>query len=123
MLLGGGDQLVLELLVVAAEAVVVGVGELDGVEVGHDRAALAEHGGAVVHGAADGGGDLDRLDLGLERAREGTVDGTLEALLDAVEQSHCPLLTLDVWPLIVTGSAARTAPRRDVRVGAGRLVW
>ena len=49
-------------------------------------------------------GDLDRLDLGLEGAREGAVDGTLEALLDPVEQTHCPhLLTCCRCLLLVSG--------------------
>ncbi len=88
MLLGRGDELLLELLVIAGEALVVGVGELDGVEVGDDGATLTHDGGPVVHGPADRAGDLDGLDLGLEGTREDAVDGTLEPVFDPVEQTH-----------------------------------
>ena len=51
---------------------------------------VAEHGGAVVHGAADGLAISTGCTSDLKALGEGTVDGTLEALLDPVEQTHCP---------------------------------
>ena len=62
--------------------------EVDDEDVGHDGAAAAHDGGAVVHLALERGGDLDGLHLGLEGAREGTVDHAVEPLLEAVEQTH-----------------------------------
>ena len=58
----------------------------------HDR-------GTVVHLALHRAGYLDRLKLGLERAREGTLDHALEPVLEALQHSHqghlLPLLASD----------------------------
>ena len=48
-------------------------------------AIAAHHGGVLVELAAEGGGDLDRLDAAAEGLREGAVDGALETLLEAVK--------------------------------------
>ena len=70
------------------EAVVVVRAEVDDEHVGHHGAPAAHHGSALVHLALQRCGDLDRLDLGLERASEGTVDHPVEPLLESVEQTH-----------------------------------
>ena len=69
--------------------VVVG-GQLHVEDVGDDGPAAAHHGGPVVHLALQRRGDLDRLHLGLEGAREGAVDQLVEPLLEPVQQSHGP---------------------------------
>ena len=92
VLLGARDELVVEFVTPGREAVVVGGGELDREEVGHDGALAAADGGcAVVHGAADAGGDLDRLHVTFECAREDAVDGALELALHAFEEAHALL--------------------------------
>jgi hypothetical protein len=88
VLLGRGDEVVGEVVLVVTEALVVGGAELDRVEVGHHRAPVTDDRGAVVHGAPDGRGDLDGLDLRLERLREGTVDSLGQTVLDTVDESH-----------------------------------
>ncbi len=105
VLLRGGHELVREHLGVGVEALVVARRELDGEQVGHDGAAVAEHSGPVVHRAAHRRRDLDGLHLRLERPRECAVDGSLEASLDTVEQSHrwfllgvgAPIVTAKPW--------------------------
>ena len=88
MLLGGRHEVVGEVVLVVAEPLVVGLAQLDRVEVGDHGPAVAEQCCAVVHGPADRGGDLDRLDLRLERLGEGTVDSLGETVLDTVDDSH-----------------------------------
>ena len=105
VLLRGGHELVREHLGVGVEALVVARRELDGEQVGHDGAAVAEHRGPVVHRPAHRRRDLDGLHLRLERPRECAVDGSLEASLDTVEQSHrwfllgvgAPIVTAKPW--------------------------
>ena len=92
MLLGRCDEVLGELVLVVAEPLVVGLAELDRVEVGHHGAPVPEQGGPVVHRAPDRRGDLDRLDLGLERLGEGAVDSLGEPVLDSVDDSHAVLL-------------------------------
>jgi hypothetical protein len=70
----------------------IGRAELHHEGVGNQGAPTSHDGGAVVNLALEGAGDLDRLYLAAEGLGEGTVHGTLDALLHAVEHSHRYLL-------------------------------
>lgn len=107
---GRGDELVGQVGLELLEAVVVGGGQLDRVDVRDHRATGAEQGSTPVHRAADGARDLDRLDLGLERFGEGTVHCLRQAVLDPVHDSHDWLLSLFRGRFIVTVPATATAP-------------
>jgi hypothetical protein len=89
MFLGGGHKLVGQHVREAHEALVVGGRELDGEKVGDEGAPVADHRSPVIHGTAHGGRDLHRLDLGLERFGEDTMNRSFESTLDTIEQSHC----------------------------------
>ena len=112
VLLGGGDEVHLDALQVGVEAVVVARRELDGEDVGHDGAARAGD-RAVVHGPADVAGDLDGVHGRAQVLGEGALDGTLEARLEAVEQTH--QRTSSVWAQVGSGLARLSA-------GAGRFL-
>src|SRR5207249_3729257 len=70
------------------EALVVGLGQLDDEIVRHQRAALGHDGGPVVHLTLDGAGHLDRLQLGPEGAREGTLHHAFKTTLEALQNSQ-----------------------------------
>src|SRR5579863_3767216 len=84
---------------VHVQAVVVGLGQLDDEIVGHQGPALGHDGGPVVHFPLDRAGHLDRLQLGPEGAREGTLNhafqATLEALQDSQRATSLPVLAPD----------------------------
>ena len=89
MLLGRGHQLIGQHVRETHQPLEVGGRQLDGEQVRDEGAPVADHRCPVVHGPAHGGRDLHRLDLGLERLGEGTVNRSLESTLDTIEQSHC----------------------------------
>ncbi len=64
--------------------------EQDGELVGHQALVAAEELGLGVELPLEALGDLDGLHVALERAREDAADGTLDAVLELVEQSHGP---------------------------------
>src|SRR5699024_1470604 len=87
--------------------------QLDGEEVGHDRAAAAEQRGPVVHRTAQRRGQLEWLDLGAEGPGEDTVDGALELAFHALEQTHCSaapfapsmVVHMDMGPAILSAQS------------------
>ena len=85
---GQVGQLDAEALGVHIETVVVGLGELDHEIVRHQGAALRHDRGPVVHLPLHRASHLDGLQLGLEGAREGTLDHALEPSLEALQNSH-----------------------------------
>ena len=66
------------------------LGQLHGEVVRHQLALTVEQLGLGVEFALQARGDLDGLDVALERAREDAVDGALQFFLDAIEDSHAP---------------------------------
>src|SRR5690606_440655 len=88
VLLGRDDELLDDVLLELAEALVVAVGEADGEDIGDEHVAPARGDGAVVHRLADGARELHRLDLGLEGAREQAVDAPPQPSFDPVEEPH-----------------------------------
>ena len=70
------------------EALVVGLGELDGEGVGHQASVTAEDLGGVVDLAVERRGDLDRLHRAAEGAREDTGDHLLQLVLEALQSTH-----------------------------------
>ena len=70
------------------QPLVVAVGQLDDEVVGYQGPALGDDRRAVVHLPLDRAGHLDRLELGLERACEGTLDHPLQPVLEALQHSH-----------------------------------
>src|SRR6185312_13182725 len=77
-----------EALGVHVEALVVGLGQLDDEIVRHQRASLGHDGGPVVHLTLDRAGHLDRLQLGPEGAREGTLYHAFKTTLEALQNSQ-----------------------------------
>src|SRR5436309_6056278 len=77
-----------EALGVHVEALVVGLGQLDDEIVRHQRAPLGHDGRPVVHLALDRAGHLDRLQLGPEGAREGTLYHAFKTTLEALQNSQ-----------------------------------
>src|ERR1035437_1373718 len=102
MLLRGGHELIGQHVREAGESFEVAGRQLDGKQVGDEGAPMADGRGPVIHRAAHGGGDLHRLDLGLEGLGEDTMNRSFEPSLDTIEHSHSLLLT-SVGLLIVTG--------------------
>jgi hypothetical protein len=119
VLLGRGDEVHLDVREVGVQAVVVARRELDGEDVGHDGAARAGD-GAVVHGPPDVAGDLDGVHGGAQVLGEGALDGTLEARLEAVEQTH--QRTSCVWAQVGSGLARLSAGAGRFLNGAARTV-
>src|SRR5690242_2359955 len=85
---GQVGQLDAEALGVHVETLVVGLGQLDDEVVRHQRAPLGHDGGPVVHLALDRAGYLDRLQLGPEGAREGTLYHAFKTTLEALQYSQ-----------------------------------
>src|SRR5712691_525886 len=73
---------------VHVEALVIAVGQLDDEIVRHQRAPLGHDGGPVVHLALNRAGHLDRLQLGPEGAREGTLYHAFKTTLEALQNSQ-----------------------------------
>ncbi len=84
MLPGQGGQLDAEAVGVDLEPLVVSVGQLHDEIVRHQRPALCDDRGAVVHLALYRAGDLHRLYFGFERPREGTLNHAFEPSLEAL---------------------------------------
>ncbi len=70
------------------------LGQRDPELVGYELAVAVEQLRLGVELALQPGGDLHRLDVALEGAREGAADGVLELLLDAVKDPHPRLLSM-----------------------------
>src|SRR6266576_1666806 len=85
---GQVGQLDAEAFCVHIETLVVGLGQLDDEVVRHQRAPLGHDGGPVVHLALDRAGHLDRLQLGPEGAREGTLYHAFKTTLEALQNSQ-----------------------------------
>ena len=62
----------------------IGFGEFHHEVVRHQGPALGYDRGAVIHFSLHGAGYLHRLQVGLERPGEGTLDHPLEPLLEAL---------------------------------------
>src|SRR5206468_12071673 len=77
-----------EALGVHVETLVVALRQLDDEIVRHQRAALGHDGGPVIHLALDGARHLDRLQLGPEGTREGTLDHAFKTTLEALQNSQ-----------------------------------
>ena len=75
---------------VRGELVVVVLGEADDELVGHQPLVAGHELGLGVELALQPRGDLDRLYVALERAREDAADGALHLLLEARENAHVP---------------------------------
>src|SRR5437588_911733 len=85
---GQVGQLDAEAFGVHIETLVVGLGQLDDEVVRHQRAPLGYDGGPVVHLALDRAGHLDRLQLGPEGTREGTLYHAFKTTLEALQNSQ-----------------------------------
>ena len=81
-------QLLAERSRVRRQPLVVGGPELHDEVVGHEDPTLADDRAVVVGLPLQLGGDLDRLDLSLEHAREGTGHQSFEPTLEALQHSH-----------------------------------
>jgi hypothetical protein len=88
MLLGGGHQFIGQHVREASQTLEVGGCQLDGEQVGHEGPSVTNSRGPIIHGAAHGRRDLDRLDLGLECLGEDTMNGSFEPALDTIKDSH-----------------------------------
>ena len=77
-------ELALECVAVDAQPLIVVRGQVDGEDVGGHGAPAGDDGGPVVHFLLESGGELDRLDLGLEGLGEGAVDDAVEAVFEAI---------------------------------------
>ena len=66
----------------------VALGQLDDEIVRHQRAALGHDGRPVVHLALDSARHLDRLELGPEGTREGTLYHAFKTTLEALQNSQ-----------------------------------
>jgi hypothetical protein len=77
MVASEGGQLDAQAVRVHVEALVVGLRELHDEVVGYQGPAVRNDCGTVIHLALHRTRDLDRLKLGLERARKGTLDHAL----------------------------------------------
>ncbi len=120
VLLGSGDEVHLDVRDVGVQAVVVAGRELDGEDVRHDRATGGGD-GAVVHRPADGARDLDGVDGGAQVLGEGALDGTLEARLEAVEQTHDSSSL--AWLGSTDGLPSLSVTAGQTLNGAARTVW
>jgi len=88
VLAGEGGQLDAEAIGKIREPLVIGLGQLHHEVVGNQRPTLRHNGRAVVHLTLHRAGYLHRLQLGLERPSEGTLDHPLEPVLEALQYSH-----------------------------------
>ena len=86
-------QLVREGLVAPTrDGFVVGWGERDDVLVRGDRAVPVNRRGAGVAFALDRSRELNRLHAGLKRLGKRVLHGVLDALLEAIQDSHRPIV-------------------------------
>jgi hypothetical protein len=82
--------------------------ELDGEVVRHQPAVPGQDPGGVVDLAFERGGELDRLDVALERAREDPAHDALQAPFEALQRSHASSSTSVVgWRQVSTNDRAR----------------
>src|ERR1022692_2640816 len=88
MLTGEGSQLDAEVVRVHLEALEVGVSQFHHEIVRHQGPALRHDRGTVIHLSLHRAGHLNRLQLGFERSREGTLHHALEPALEALKNSH-----------------------------------
>src|SRR6478736_1185533 len=95
-----------EALGVHVEALVVGLGQLDDEIVRDQRASLGHDGGPVVHLTLDRAGHLDRLQLGPEGAREGTLDHAFKTTLEALQNSQRATSLPSLAPDRIRGAGA-----------------
>ena len=85
----------------------IAVGQLDDEVVGHQGAALGHDGGPVVHFPLHRAGHFDRLQLGPEGAREGTLYHAFKPALEALQDSQ-RATSLPVLAPIVSGAQERS---------------
>src|SRR5208283_636749 len=85
---GEVGQLDTQALGVHVEALVIALGQLDDKIVWHQGAPLGHDGGPVVHLTLDRARHLDRLQLGPEGAREGTLYHAFKTTLEALQNSQ-----------------------------------
>ncbi len=85
----------------------VAVGQLDDEVVRYQGAALGHDGGPVVHFPLHRAGHFDRLQLGLEGARESTLYHAFKPALEALQNSQ-RATSLPSLALIVSGARQRS---------------
>ena len=85
-------ELQAKLLRVRGQPVVVSLAQLDDVLVRHQYPTGADDGFLVEGLTLKRGGDLDRLDVALEHAGEGTLDEAFEPALETLQNSHADSL-------------------------------
>src|SRR5690606_28121442 len=81
-------ELLAEAVRVHLQALTIGDRQLDHEVVRHERAALRDDRGPLVHLPLDGAGHLDRLEIRFERPRKGPFNQAFEPALEALEDSH-----------------------------------
>jgi hypothetical protein len=64
------------------------IGELDDEHVRDHGAIAVDNRGSIVDFSLQRRGNLDRLNLGLECAREGSVDDAVKGILEPFQQAH-----------------------------------
>src|SRR5258708_3657959 len=88
MLAGQRGQFDAKVVGVDLQALEVAVGQFHHEIVWYKGSALRHDRGPVIHLALHRAGNLNRLQLGLERPREGTLHHALEPALEALKNSH-----------------------------------